>query len=346
MAWMFGSLLVLEVVLRLFLVTPSTRTTHPVRGPHHVAGARVVSSDEGYVVERLNSLGLFDDEPDPQPSRGRVLVLGDSHTQAQQVPRSSRTSEQAQQRLPGVDVINAGHTNWSPTDAIGFLEVWPDSLPVDLVVVQVAGNDLDQLERPRRTHVERDGDGWRVVRIAHVASTSLLARIVRGVSRHSSLATVVRRRLAVLSSIEKNRLRAKFDPAPARADVGEPVQGSSTRRLTGDNVARVRTALSALATDVEARVLLYVPDFHYRSDGLTSHHPDAAEVFRRAAAAEGWRFVDTSEAIRDGFARDRQPLHGFHNSVMGRGHLNAKGHAVVGAVLAETIDDVLPPIEP
>jgi len=339
--WVLAAVLGLEVVLRLFVVTPSTRTTDSVRGPHHFPHARVVNSDEGYVVERLNSFGLFDDEPDPVPARGRVLVLGDSHTQAQQVPREQRASEVAQRRLDGIDVINAGHTNWAPTDAIAFLEVWPDSLRPDVVVMQVAGNDLDQLQRPRRTHLERDGGGWRVVRKGHVASQSLPARIVRGISRRSALATVVRRRLAVLSSLERVRLRAKFDGVATAGDVSEDPDGPVGRRLTADNIAMVRTCLDALRRDDVVEILLYVPDFHYRSTGLVSHHPEAVEVFRQAAAEAGWHFLDTSGSLREAFARDGQPLHGFHNSKMGSGHMNAKGHTVVGVALAKAIDAAL-----
>jgi len=63
---------VLEIVLRLWVITPTRPQEYTPDGWVEAPGARIVHSQEGYSVSRLNSYGFHDDEPQagrPGPPR-------------------------------------------------------------------------------------------------------------------------------------------------------------------------------------------------------------------------------------------------------------------------------------
>jgi len=69
--------------------------------------------------------------------------------------------------------------------------------------------------------------------------------------------------------------------------------------------------------------------------------PQAAAFYHAFAARNRVTLVDPLDELRAEFARTGQPLHGFQNSVLGKGHLNAAGHRVVGERLARAIAEAL-----
>ena len=103
--------------------------------------------------------------------------------------------------------------------------------------------------------------------------------------------------------------------------------------------------LIALHREIAVRhdrvVYLYVPRLTYRTDQPALEWPEAREVFLEFARRTGATLVDPTDRLQAAFEATGQPLHGFHNSVMGEGHLNEAGHLVVGEALAEGLADVL-----
>jgi hypothetical protein len=71
-------------------------------------------------------------------------------------------------------------------------------------------------------------------------------------------------------------------------------------------------------------------------------------VFRRQvfyhdfAARHHAVLVDPADEFCAAYARTHQPVHGFQNSIMGQGHMNAAGHEIVGGMLAKAIGEVAP----
>jgi hypothetical protein len=51
--------------------------------------------------------------------------------------------------------------------------------------------------------------------------------------------------------------------------------------------------------------------------------------------------VDPIDRFKAEFARTGQPLHGFSNSVLGSGHINAAGHRMLGEELARAVAEAM-----
>lgn len=101
--------------------------THPASTTVHAYGCAGTAYEWSTSV-RFNSQGLSSAEHSylPAPSVQRVLVLGDSATEALQVERPRNFSEQLQVMLRGdgrrVEVINAGHSGYGTDNELLFFQ--------------------------------------------------------------------------------------------------------------------------------------------------------------------------------------------------------------------------------
>jgi hypothetical protein len=89
-------------------------------------------------------------------------------------------------------------------------------------------------------------------------------------------------------------------------------------------------------------IVLYIPELRYSSHGCARTRPDLRALYATVSSEQNVPFVDPGEAFCAEFERTGQPLHGFQNSHLGTGHINARGHALVSDLLAQVIRTRLP----
>jgi hypothetical protein len=105
--------------------------------------------------------------------------------------------------------------------------------------------------------------------------------------------------------------------------------------------ALVDTLHRRIAARAPRLVYLYIPAVDYFGARPAYGDPQAAAFFHAFALRHHVTLVDPFEGFRAEFARTGQPLHGFPNSILGRGHINAAGHRVLGERLARAIREAL-----
>ena len=310
-------LLVLVALFELgcrFLLGWSPMSRNDARyGQVMAPGQWVVQSREGFARERTNELGNLDAPMPTSLPRDGILVIGDSLTEARQVSRSERYTERLG-AIVGRRVYNVGHSGWSPLNAIAYLDTEKARFRPALTIVQISGNDFDDMvNRKRRLHVvDRNG----------AYSIEVPSRDERGFSRH-----LERSAFALLA----------FDRATAiLAGGGNEAEGSSCETLAPLATRALPWMLGELKRAAGNVALLYLPvvDYHH---GCRDRCASSRALYVAAAAAGGIPLVDATDAICREFAGTQQPLHGFWNTVPGEGHLNAEGHAVLARLLAEQI---------
>lgn len=127
----------------------------------------VVYSEEGYGWDRYNNISaLGPDITMPKKNNFRILIFGDSHTQAFQVMPEGKftnlladTLNESCRRLNkkySVEVINMGVNGYSAADYIYYLDYYITRLQPDYLIFQVNHDDfLQALEkRPRYSFIE------------------------------------------------------------------------------------------------------------------------------------------------------------------------------------------------
>lgn len=334
-ATLFVLLVGAELVLRTWLWGPAHFVRHDRLGSVGAPHARIVRSKEGWIRDRLDARGL-PDVPPRGPVEHRVMVIGDSFTEALQLPFAQNYCSLVEREHPGVEVINAGGSGRSPAYTAAVLDAYaPDDL--DLAVIQISEADAWQIFERHRVHLEPDGEGgYREVVPAGFTHYSGAGGLRMRLMRSSAVAFAALVRMEKLRVREERRLAARFagDPALAAA----PADPESP---DGDPAAAMDSIVAgARARGVEV-VLLFIAELEYDEPGLPMRRPGHREYWRRYAQERGIGFADPIDEFREEFRRTRTPSHGFHNSRRGTGHLNATGHRLTAGALGRVLDRVL-----
>jgi len=309
-----------EVVVRQWLLSPTVTVPDARYNWVYPPNVRVVQSTEGWCATRTNSMGLLDDELRVPRAPVRALLLGDSYSAALQVARRDNFQSVAEQSMPGLEVINVSAGGGSPRQYADWLEEFGPRLAPDIVIVQLNDGDLADL----LTTTDSAG------RAAAEPSTGVLARLHSVVRGRSALVAATMHRVQLLAAEWRAHPPRPFRRARAAAARRDP---SADPRLP----ALMDALHRGIAAQTPHPIYLYIPSVNYFGPRADYDEPRVAAFYHAFAARNRVTLVDVFEPFRAEFARTGQPLHGFPNSVMGMGHINATGHRVAGEQLARAI---------
>ena len=321
-------LAIAEVSTRWFLTSPSAQDFDPELGWKWRPGATIFNAAEGGARLTINEHGLNDDPIGDKAGRYRMAVLGNSFTEAIQVPREENFTSQTE-RMTGADVINLGRSAMTGAHYPIVMRrfAW---LEPDLIVVAVGQSDLVNI-LSGRVEVERDAAGT-IVRLSPVLEgKDELKQTFGPLLQRSALVTWMMRRMKPVIMGWRAKLRGgSEDDAPAAEDPDAWQEAA----------ARLAFVLKDLASQGAEVVLLDLPHIEYRPERQTVlGSEDERRAYRAAAEQAGVVYVDTYDALRQAYADTGQPAHGFHNLTIGHGHLNGSGHRAVAEALSAWVTD-------
>ncbi len=320
-----------ELVVRTWIESPSVAIPDSRFGWRYPPHVTLVRSSEGYSVQRTNALGLLGAEVRPARPRLRVLLVGDSYAEALQVRPDQSFGSIAQRLVPGSEVIDAGVSGHNLLDHAEWVAIHADALRPDVIVIELTDGNLEDLLKPanlaRFDHPP--GPGTEDPPVVE----GRLHRLLRGLMRRSALVTVAWRRLDLLAADQRARLSRRFQEASAR-----PAPVDRARVATDPRLPAMLDSLHARIARHAPRVIyVYVPHIEYFAPGCPVSYPGAAALVRAFAARQRVTLVDATKGFQEEYARTGQPVHGFANTVIGTGHINAAGHRVVGEELARAL---------
>lgn len=310
---------VLEILCRFGLGHKPTLRFDPRYDRLPAANQPVVEALEGFSRGRTNELGNLDSRmPSPLPPHA-ILAMGDSLTEARQVRQAERWTDRLSQ-LTGRRVYNTGHTGWSPVNALEYLQAEKQHFVAEHVVLQVSGNDIDDLVAEKRPHVVVT-DGELAIKLPKRKKAGFAAKInqVKEIVSKSALGgNVITAGLTVLGG-------------------GNEGGGGNAQACSSPSAFHAMAAawlLGKIRAEHNQTVVVYFPVLDYYG-GCYDKCATAGDLFRSAASVTGLPFIDATNAMCVRFWQTRQPLNGFWNSMPGTGHLNSDGHAVVAQLLAD-----------
>jgi lysophospholipase L1-like esterase len=321
-----------ELAARRWLVAPFGTTLDARFGFVQRPGSRVVQSAEGWGSYTANSDGFLDGEFSVAPPSERALLMGDSFTQGLQVRDGERYSEVVERLVPGLEVMNVATAGLSPIHYALFLPRFQAAFQPALAIVQIDDGDLSEMESP---------EVWAEIRDEFAAGGSVAAReravragpvgFVRVLARRSGLLTQLRSRIEQLAKQERARLSQKL--GFSHPDLEDVVARPATPRAE----ALLDSLIGEVARVNPHTILVYVPHFLYFDPVPHVAYPVREAWYHALARRRGLPLVDPTDAMLAEFRRTHEPLHGFRNTRPGEGHLNARGHRVIGELLAAVI---------
>jgi hypothetical protein len=317
------ALIVLEVMCRLFLGQRPMQRYDKRYDRLTAPNQAFVEVLEGFARGRTNELGNLDGAmPNPLPKHA-ILVVGDSLAEARQVSMSERWSN-VLGTLLNRHVYNAGHSGWSPANVLEYLRAEKHRFEPETVVLQVSGNDLDDIMAKKRPHVVDDA-GVMSIKLPKRKKSGMAAKINRA------------KELVSRSALGGNLIVAGLTM------VGAGNGGSGIALGCTPPDANVEKAARWLFGEIQKQhpntVVVYFPTLNYY-DGCLDQCIPSRDLFRSVTTSAKLGFVDITEAACRRFEQTRQPLHGFWNTVPGVGHLNAEGNAVAAQVVADYLRSV------
>ncbi|MCB2156784.1 hypothetical protein KQI84_18050 [bacterium] len=337
------ALAVMEVILRLAVTYPIPLRLDPNLGWIAREGSLLIDGTEGYGVSRAGQYGWRGGHIPPVPDGGfRILVIGDSITEAMQVRDEVTFCNQLEQRLreahPGVQVVNAGSSGWSMPDVLGNAAFFEEKLDPDLVVVQAAWRDLTSNAIGKGQgfwEIAGEGKDIHLVQNDPSGGRVLTNPILGPLYCHSALARYGLFRL-------KLYLGQKQDAPPKKE--GKPeVKSPEVPQIERD---RADWELRELAARFPVPVvLLDVPGYPaVNSNGIAIEPPPIEQEQRRVyrALAKKHHLTYVRQASFYGlYASDQEFGRGFSRHNPATGHLNPRGHALIADALAQALEPII-----
>ena len=127
------------------------------------------------------------------------------------------------------------------------------------------------------------------------------------------------------------------DPGPAPA--GPPAPDGPDRSVKPGMASRLVECLVVLATGRPTAVALLPNSDLPATEGRRASDRELLQVYRRAAERARLPVIDAWAEFGADPLGDGRLVNGFPNAVLGRGHLNALGHARLAEVLAQRVVD-------
>ncbi len=288
----------------------------------------VYGTDREYAVPiRKNELGMGFRGPMPgdKGARTRIVFLGDSQTEALQVPLDSTYPRRIERLCPGVEAINLGRSGIGQVEMLRHLRELGPGLDPDVVVASfLAHNDVSD-NLPRLEQAVTDRQDFRF-------SSDPAHEFARR-HRLQTMGIVLRR-----LSYEWRRWRTRNEPEPEE-DVEVATAGGGVEVDSMWTVAWARTeaafdSLSGWAADHGARFGVWITPGRSHAQGLDRHASTEARVIAYLRA----RQIPVAPVARELLelpAEARRPT-----AYVGDSHMTARGHAFVAGRLAGWLRDL------
>jgi hypothetical protein len=329
------ALALFEILIRSLLYTATPVAYDPLFGWRTAPGARAVDGSEGFGRISINRQGVRGRDL-PAGAAGRVhrlLLLGDSFTEARQVDDDQTFGAQLEARLSRqlrreVWIGNAGQSALEASDYLYYLPAYEQKLHPELFLIAFSPWDFKLNEKNQLAGLLSRFDpaappGQRV-RTQTPAGPGSIPRSLRAVLGYSSLARYAFLRWRPAREELRQHEDARSEPHPRVATVDQMV--SYFQAL----VARSRTPIA-------------VTYINFYSPVEPNDHHVEEERIREAATRLSIPFIPTSAAFREDWARTGRLVNGFQWSKTGpgTGHLNPRGHQIVARALSPSLAAIL-----
>jgi hypothetical protein len=326
-----AALVAWEVLLGQLVLQKPTSRTDPVLGRIYGQGL-YVQGQEGYGRTVLNELGLRSPAlAETLKSKQRVLVLGDSFTQAMQVSDEEVFTWQLDELLgKQTQVINAGREGASPADYIALSDYNEQTFNPDVVVVQLNESDFtkDLLSKHQNFYYAKQGQNYTLQENKNVISSNALATKFAGLQGVLNFSVV---------RVAMERLEAMTRPAAHSVTSEAATPEAATEANKWGDGSLERFVVQELQQSYKTPLLLYIPEMDYFSEDYAKPNP-TEQYLAEAAREAGVPFISLRPDFVNRFNRDDETAHGFANTQPGMGHMNALGHEIAAKRLARALE--------
>lgn len=322
--WCALALIGLELLLHLSGYTPvlwGVQTNW--FGTVQASGTSSLLTDEGFAITHYRELG---EVATPYDDGENIVVLGDSRTEARQVPDSQKYVSVAEallrQRGQPVNLRNFGRSNLSVADYVTHIPMYAELFHPRLFVVQLAAADFSEtFSRSRNNYFVLHDD--QTIQLKHKQDLSGPLRI--------SLQPDFKFN-AMLVNYAVQRFNILF---PDDAGKGASVEVS-------DDIMQQEIDMILEAADGTPVIFVLIPvEPSIAGDELIQSKERFIRLSHLVRATPHAVVADALPAFQQLVREGHFPVGFFNSPAPDQGHLNRYGHQAVGEVLADTVEKML-----
>jgi len=301
------SLALWEIIVRSFVVSPAVVSFDHELGAMKAPYSSILRTYEGYSRFKTDQYGFNNDGLPKTLSNHRILVLGDSFVEAEQVMRQDNFVTYLN-NIPNTFAYNAGYSGADPRAFPILLARFFKRLKPTQIILCVNVDDLDALET-ENLPVQKDPVG--------------LKRGLQPLFAHSALATH-------LNWKYKSEFMGWW--LKVRGDNKGTHQHSILQQKAqqDEHIKHWQYILLAIQKYNIPILLLMMPNIHYGSHGAVLVPSENHRAIVETANNMGIQVLQSSEPFIRDFQETGRVALGFSNSHLGYGHLNRVGHRIVG----------------
>lgn len=275
---------------------------------------------EGFAFGMTNNEGLLNAEDFTENSKIDILLMGSSHMEAYNVQQKNSVAGVLNDTLGDKNVYNIGVSGHNfLTCCANFESALDFYSPSDYVIIETSQLDF---------------------------SAEKLQSVIDGtlpeISDHSG---------GILSLLSRNQfLRQAYTQLKSFVGNGntdpdlsaESADENDVQEDTSEELSSVISNLAQTASQHDTKLIIfYHPSTGINSDGSLLLPDDHfyRNLFKEICEENGVIFLDMTERFQTEYDTDHVLPHGFSNSSVGSGHLNADGHAMIADELYKIIGD-------
>lgn len=338
-----ASCLIWDFIIGSFIQTYPQTKEHPLYGLIPREGEKIVWGTEGYGIGIINNYGLLGENiEDKKNGEFRILVLGDSYTEALQVMPEQKYVYLLEKKLTDlgykVTVINAGKGDNSVADHLYFADYYKKEFNPDYVVIQTNLKDFTEdatkTTKHQRCFLNKDKSGNIIINAPkNLSKTQLLLNDFRQKSAISNF--IVLRSLQMQLNIKFRKL---INVIHVFADTDKKsIEQEQYLKYSIENLKK------AYGTNMLILYLDSVP-IAYKSSMITYNleDEDYKKHLTMICDQNKINVIDTKTEFINSYKNNNISVRGFSNYRPSYyGHLNKFGHEVLADKLFNYFVNIL-----
>ena len=313
-------------------------------GDAKMPNSRFVFGTQGFSDSVTDNYGYNNDYIPPKSGLFRIVVLGDSITEAAHVNRKINYCSVLEKKLNGQDkkyeVLNLGRAGRSVADYIGFALDYMAALDPDLVIVQA--READFAEGLNAAHIfqinYQDENHTTLNKIGASGIFQDLKYLKDGFGWFRPIVGYTALRVQEIINNQKTKI---FPSVNAQASAADSVINSKEKAVIAWQLQQLEKKFGSHIALFNIELLPEIVNGKVRYDnGIKDNELNS--YLAAEAEKEKIPFITAKDTFIDYYKKTGAVLTGFNNSMPGTGHLNKTGHEVAANILADYILNAYP----
>lgn len=318
-------LILAELALRSFVNFPAAVNSDPDIGWLYKPNSEVFETSEGRAINRINSYGFNDIDDKVSLTSPRLLVLGDSYTEAMQVPKEQNFTTLIENKSScDQTLFNLGRAGLSPLEYPILISRFESTYQPDAALLVLNVSDYADIQH---TTVVRDPVDGKI--------TNILLRDQTLNSFRETLDPIIS--TSALFTYSMSRMKAFIASSKENDKVSQPISAEQIINNDKEVKDRINFLLDKMTSMIPLYVL-YLPKIDYLGEKgvTTTEKSDRLEmILREATTRLNIPFLSPKKGMIDDFKKTNMTAYGFHNKYIWEGHLNPHGHELVADAATE-----------